>query len=98
MQSLGIVLIVIGALGLTIAAVSKLLMQWPVAGKAGGISLGLIAVGGILWVASPSGSDTPKPEEGTRAEEPAQLKPPTLPVPPPRLPPPPPPPPPPANR
>src|ERR1039458_679960 len=49
MQSLGIILVVVGALGLTIAAISKLLVQWPAAGKAGGLSLGLVVVGVILW-------------------------------------------------
>ena len=56
MQTLGIILIVVGAMGLALTAISRFLMdsRWPAAGKVSGLLLGLAIVGGILWIASPS--------------------------------------------
>ena len=99
MQTIGILLLVVGALGLFIAAIGKLLMAWPAAGKTGGISLGVAIVGAILWAAAPAGAPAEKagpevvpPSQRVQAPRLSQPRP-FPPPPPPRLPPPPPPPP-----
>jgi hypothetical protein len=111
MQTLGILLVVLGGLALTIAAIGKLLMGWPQAGKAFGIGLGIVIVGAILWSAAPAstppektGTDLVAPGPGSKAPQlyhrspyppPPRAPRPPPPPPPPPTPPPPPPPPPP---